>query len=282
VKEIANATRKVPQNKKMSVISWFNGYLQVNADYMPHLDQIHLNARSLQELFEKYEMFCASFLIQCCTDKYFRQIVRHEMGDYVKIRKNKAFTKCQKCVDWDIYIANGSKARREYYKKKKRCHMERQENERRKYYKHRWKSRSKSHRYYSVIVDGMDQNKTDIMRLKRETASSSALTKLGVSVIGVISHGHEPRATAYLVPSEYPKDSSFTMHIVAKTILRTLERNGYLPPIFYLQLDNTGRENKNKTMLAFMSLLVEHGIFDKVRFVNYIQLVVNKFITLLI
>jgi hypothetical protein len=264
IRRIANATRRVPANKKNAVIEWFHGMLQVNADFMPHLDEIHLNARSVQEVYERYEDHCAVNMIHCCSYPYFNATVKEEMGDYIKIRKNKAFTKCEKCVDWDIKIRKGTKSKRAYYKKKKACHMVRQENERRKYYKHRWKSRSNSSRYFSVIIDGMDQNKTDILRLQRETQATSALTKLGVSVIGVISHGHEPRATAYLVPSEYPKDSSFTMHIVAETIIRALEKNEFLPPIFYLQLDNTGRENKNKTMMAFMSLLVEQGIFTKV------------------
>jgi hypothetical protein len=265
IREIANSTRQAPNDKKMAVISWFQGYIQVNADYMPHLDEIHVNARSLQELFEKYELFSANIDVRACSNRYFKRIIKIEMGDYIKIRKNKAFTKCGKCVDWDIRIAKERGEKRDYYKKKKRCHMERQENERRKYYKHRWKARSQPHRYLSAIIDGMDQNKTDIMRLKRETATSSGMPKLGVSVIGVLCHGHEPRATAYLVPSEYPKDSSFTMQIVVNTILAVLDANGFLPPIFYLQLDNTGRENKNKTMIALMSLLVEAGIFDKVR-----------------
>jgi hypothetical protein len=265
IRLIANATRKVPGNMKAIIIEWFQGMLKVNADYMPHLDEIHLNARSVQEVFERFEDFCAISMLQCCGYSYFNTIVKEEMGDYIKIRRNKAFTKCGKCTDWDIKISKGRTARRAYYKRKKACHMVRQENERRKYYKHRWKSRSRSHRYFSVIVDGMDQNKTDILRLKRETAASSNLPKLNVSVIGVISHGHEPHATAYLVPSEYPKDSSFTMQVVLLTIIRALERNGFLPPVFYLQLDNTSRENKNKTMMAFMSLLVEEGFFEKVR-----------------
>jgi hypothetical protein len=264
IKQIANTKRKAPANKKAAVIGWFQGFLHVNADYMPHLDEVHVNVRSLAEMYEKYEAYCDQWGIKSCGDRYFRMIVNEEMGDYIKIRKNKAFTKCAKCTDWDVKIGKGSHESRAYYKKKKYCHMERQENERRQYYKHRWKSRSRSFRYFSAIIDGMDQNKTDVLRLKRETAATSALTKLNVSVIGVISHGHEPRATAYLVPSEYPKDSSFTMHIVAKTILASLDANGFLPPVFYLQLDNTVRENKNKTMMAFMSLLVEQGIFDKV------------------
>jgi hypothetical protein len=262
---IINQKRAAPADKRMAVVGWFQGFLQVNADYMPHLDEVHVNVRSLQELFEKFEVYCELWGIKACGDRYFRKTVKDEMGDYIKLRKNKAFTKCGKCTDWDIKIGKGSRERRDYYKRKKFHHMERQENERRQYYKHRWKSRSRSYRYFSAIIDGMDQNKTDVLKLKRETAATSAMTKLNVSVIGVISHGHSPRATAYLVPSEYPKDSSFTMHIVAKTILAALDENGFIPPIFYLQLDNTVRENKNKTMMAFMSLLVEQGIFDKVR-----------------
>ena len=40
---------------------------------------------------------------------------------------------------------------------------------------------------------------------------------------------------------------------------------GYLPPIFYVQMGNCWRENKNKHVLGFLSLLVEKKIFKKVR-----------------
>ena len=37
-----------------------------------------------------------------------------------------------------------------------------------------------------------------------------------------------------------------------------------LPPVLYIQMDNTCRDNKNKYTLTFLALLVELGIFRKV------------------
>lgn len=38
-----------------------------------------------------------------------------------------------------------------------------------------------------------------------------------------------------------------------------------LPPCVYIQMDNTCRDNKNKYILTFASLLVQLGIFRKAR-----------------
>ena len=38
----------------------------------------------------------------------------------------------------------------------------------------------------------------------------------------------------------------------------------HLPPVLYIQMDNTCRDNKNKYTLTFAALLVELGIFKKV------------------
>ena len=43
-----------------------------------------------------------------------------------------------------------------------------------------------------------------------------------------------------------------------------MEKRGYLSKVLYLQLDNTCRENKNWIMFAYLSWLVESGIFVKV------------------
>lgn len=37
-----------------------------------------------------------------------------------------------------------------------------------------------------------------------------------------------------------------------------------LPPVLYIQMDNTCRDNKNKYTLTFAAILVELGIFKKV------------------
>jgi hypothetical protein len=42
-----------------------------------------------------------------------------------------------------------------------------------------------------------------------------------------------------------------------------------IPKTLFLQLDNTTRQNKGKYLMAYLSLLVEHGVFDEVR-VNFL------------
>uniref|UniRef100_K1RDW3 DUF7869 domain-containing protein n=1 Tax=Magallana gigas TaxID=29159 RepID=K1RDW3_MAGGI len=38
-----------------------------------------------------------------------------------------------------------------------------------------------------------------------------------------------------------------------------------LPDVFYLQMDNCARENKNRYLLAFMAYLVGKGVFRKIK-----------------
>ena len=42
--------------------------------------------------------------------------------------------------------------------------------------------------------------------------------------------------------------------------------NGILPPVLYIQMDNTSRENKNKYVLAYFAFLVEAGAVKIVYF----------------
>ena len=42
-----------------------------------------------------------------------------------------------------------------------------------------------------------------------------------------------------------------------------------LLPTLYIQMDNTCRENKNKYVLTFVALLIQMGIFRKVKIFVY-------------
>ena len=41
-------------------------------------------------------------------------------------------------------------------------------------------------------------------------------------------------------------------------------KEGKIPPILLLQLDNTNKTNKGRTLLAFLFLLVHYGVVSKV------------------
>lgn len=88
--------------------------------------------------------------------------------------------------------------------------------------------------------------------------------KLQTHVTGVIVHGRGHHV--FLDFKEVPHDSNLTINVLLQTLLKYEK----LPPTLYLQLDNCGRENKNKFVLALCCLLVELGIFKKVGdFCNY-------------
>lgn len=59
---------------------------------------------------------------------------------------------------------------------------------------------------------------------------------------------------------QWPHDPNLTLTI----IILLLADMGELPPTLYLRLDNCARENKNRYMLGFCSLLVDIGVFKKV------------------
>ena len=57
-------------------------------------------------------------------------------------------------------------------------------------------------------------------------------------------------------------DANFTITIIHHVITHWSDN---LPRFFYLQLDNTNQENKNQIVFGYLNMLVELGIFHKVK-----------------
>lgn len=135
--------------------------------------------------------------------------------------------------------------------------------ERRKYYHHREKSRNEPHKYITVILDGMDQNKTNIPNLPTRPKSTQNLWRLRTHLTGGLVHTKTLKgkyAYAYYDLLQWPHNCNITLNV----LLRILEDLDTLPPTLYLQLDNCFRENKNKYLLAFCAYLVHKKLFKKV------------------
>ena len=60
--------------------------------------------------------------------------------------------------------------------------------ERRKYYLHREKAQSQPEKYVTIIIDGMDQNKTNVPALLQETKSTQNLYHLHTHLTGALVH----------------------------------------------------------------------------------------------
>lgn len=139
--------------------------------------------------------------------------------------------------------------------------------ERKKYQQHREKARSSPEKYATLIIDGMDQAKTNLPQTSLLSKSLSTLWKVRTHVTGVLLHTKSPYgkiAYAYVDLLQFPHDSNLTITILINVLQNFIELRQSLPENLYLQMDNTSRENKNRFVLAFCALLVELKIFKKV------------------
>lgn len=118
----------------------------------------------------------------------------------------------------------------------------------------------------TIIVDGMDQAKTNLPFTKVIAKSTSSLWRLRTHVTGVLLHTKAPcgkLAYAFVDLLQWPHDSNLTMTVLYNVLVDYCRLRD-LPENLYLQMDNTSRENKNKYVLGFCAILVQLKIFKKV------------------
>ena len=138
--------------------------------------------------------------------------------------------------------------------------------ERKKYHHHREKSRSSPEKYLTLIIDGMDQAKTNLPNTKLIAKSTSGLWRLRTHVTGVLLHTRAPYgkiAFSFVDILQWPHDSNLTMTLLMNVLI-AYQKQQPLPETLYIQMDNTSRENKNKFVIGFCAIIVELQIFQKV------------------
>jgi hypothetical protein len=131
------------------------------------------------------------------------------------------------------------------------------------YYMHRSKARQRPLTYLSMIIDGADQSKYDLPYFCERSHASDDAIRLKMHLYGVLVHGR--RAYAFTCPDHEEQGHNATIQCIWQVIVEEYVRNdGGLPSVLFLQLDNTTRQNKGRFVLAFLKLLVEHGVFERI------------------
>lgn len=235
---------------------------------MPHKSVIDLVVVNKKEIFQRYCDYMATLdePIHPGEQGNFNKIITKMMGTAVAIPKTKKLTKCGTCDGLTVKVNNAKiPIDREGYKAQRAVHVVWTDDEKTKYHHHRRKTRINPKKAMSLISDGMDQNKTSLLSVKRHTQATSALDPVKMAVVSSLCHSHKPYCQTFVFPSnEFPKDSSLCTTIISRTLKKIYDTNGYLPPTLYLQLDNTTRENKNSTIMCYLLWLIKIGIFKKV------------------
>ena len=93
------------------------------------------------------------------------------------------------------------------------------------YYANRYRSKHFPHECVTIMHDKMDHSKTASPVFSHKTKHLDGLTKLPVSVTGMLAHGHGDQRYAHFGLDVYPHDANYTIGSIAK-LLRDLE----LPP----------------------------------------------------
>ncbi|CAG2239875.1 unnamed protein product [Mytilus edulis] len=141
-------------------------------------------------------------------------------------------------------------------------HHRQQQLEREAYYVRRGMAEMRPDEYVSIILDGMDQNKTDLPHyVKWNNPNGAGALKLRTHVVGSIVHG---RGKQYFLDyNQFKHDTNLTLSCLLR-ILQKEAKEKQLPPTLFVQLDNTCRENKNKYFVGMMAYLVKKKIVKEV------------------
>ena len=113
--------------------------------------------------------------------------------------------------------------------------------EREKYYKHAMKARRNPDKYLSIIMDAMDQAKTMIPHFTATPKFADGMWKLKTHLLGAIVHGIG--AYGFFDIFQWPHGSNLTVSTLMNILFMMKDS---LPEVLYLQMDNCGRENKNR------------------------------------
>lgn len=115
----------------------------------------------------------------------------------------------------------------------------------------------------SIIVDGMDQNKTNLPHFHRKNKSAASLSFLKTHITGSLIHDYG--GVGHIDLLQWPHDSNLMLTVMLDAIIRRLRQRSYFPSKLFVQLDNTCRENKNQYVLCFFAAMVQLGLFEEIQ-----------------
>ena len=78
----------------------------------------------------------------------------------------------------------------------------------------------------------------------------------------VLVHGFRTYGFTYLKNIKH--GTNVVIECLHHVLVDYMKQRGYIPPVMYLQLDNTSKQNKNKFMIGYLACLVAWGVCREV------------------
>ena len=186
-------------------------------------------------------------------DKYF---------PYFRQRKGKRACTCDDCGEFrDLLSKERDPKVRVKIERNRAKHLALVREERHRYYFRQKLAQDRPDLFLSLIIDGMDQSTCYLPNLHDSVHLS---TPLNVKLTGAIAHGR-PNPRRVFLSTDHAGNTDLYCQVLVETLKEVCGGDfSKLPPVLFLQLDNTGSTNKNNLEVAMASYLVERGIHSEV------------------
>ena len=260
----------VPSMKGASgrnAIGWMKNYFKLNCEVLPTTGRLHLSDNYTRR--EVYGVYRSDMLIS--SDRYvtYSQFTRLWSTQFtnVVIPRKVRMGYCSICANLKS-MTKGAKTtkEKEIHKNLLQAHREAQALERKKTMHHREKSLKKPEQYMCLMIDGMDQKKTCLPHFRRLPKDVNDECLVQMHLVGCLAYNGSVKPHVFITYPNVHNDPNLTVTVIQRVLM---DWGHPLPPILYIQLDNTARENKNSTVFGYLSMLVKQGVFRKVK-VNFL------------
>jgi hypothetical protein len=114
----------------------------------------------------------------------------------------------------------------------------------------------------SCIMDACTQAVLALPHFVEIDKTSNEASKIPMHVMAALVHGFRPYA--FLFTDNFKHGANLTIECLHHVLLDMHRHFGSLPRTFYLQLDNTTKQCKNKYVVAYLGLLVAWDMLERV------------------
>jgi len=225
--------------------AWFNNYIDSIGDPHPALSFIYLPPMRKNDVYRHYkEIYDDGIEISTFYDIWKRHY------QHVKLPQRQVLGKCTTCVTLKDQIESEVDEDKKFLLiTERKEHIKFIQKERRSYYRRRDLGYQKEQ--VSIIIDGMDQKKTEIPFFFRETKDNEK--RLKVRLLGCIVHG--VGTYGFFLTNEFLTDANVTIECLWRTI-NLVGLNYFKNKTLYLQMDNCVKDNKNERCNFFSILFI--------------------------
>jgi hypothetical protein len=254
--------------KKSLAVGWMEAYTSIRGsigDFQPDKQELHLAYLQKSQIYHTYVADMLLIDEVPCERSYFGRLFSTHFP-HVRVHKWKNFSKCSTCSHWDKALM---KAKDRFNVKTIRAELDRHLlvvlEQKQKHWKHVYKAKRCPALYFCSSHDGMDTYKCTVCHYSMCPKDMSGLCVMCMHVMGVLTHAHSPYAYAYISPPGVGTGACLGIEVLSRVLIRQKKKhNGFLPPVWYIQADNTAAEFKNSVSFMWLGLLVQIGLFTKV------------------